>query len=632
MNFFKGFPVTCCLIIINMLAFLAAYFDAGSLSGEEFTLTLLHLGADFNPYTLGGEWYRIFTAMFLHGSVLHLVVNMYGLFSVGGELEPIVGSWKFLVVYIVSGVASSLASLYWGLFTVSVGASGAIFGVFGFLLVMNISDARREGVSMTPVIFNFVLFTAVNLYFTTVFRVDIAGHIGGLVMGCLLGIVTTVRHTSLRKISVEYAAVPLLILIYWILPRYQVTYFNFFQKVLSVERSFDSLFARKDLSDAEFVKMLRIKNAGWDSARAMLERQKTIPEALHNDVFRLSHYIRLQKMRNDFHAAMIERESFVYLDSIGLTRDSLKRYTPLDYPLNMDTSTEKEELKKEKDQKIVKVWYDKDWEEIDGPGMYYRIGTKDSLGNWDGLVNDFYADGEIQMRGSYNHGKRDGIFLYYSDHHTYTSAGRYQDDKRIGKWELFFNNGQLESEVYFRDRYFLKNLWDSTGHPLVRDGYGKVTTYYSNGVVKESGSYENGYKEGYWFGKFENGEMFFEENFFKGHLVRGRSQNLQHKKFIYDQSSLYPLPEGGYRALNNYLSDATKKSLAADSGIVRLVFRVTTIGRIVDVVVEKSVSPQCDSIAKELLRNGPAWTPSMEHGQIPFDSHTFVDVEFKKQL
>jgi antitoxin component YwqK of YwqJK toxin-antitoxin module len=264
--------------------------------------------------------------------------------------------------------------------------------------------------------------------------------------------------------------------------------------------------------------------------------------------------------------------------------------------------------------------------------MYYRIGTKDSLGNWDGLVNDFYADGEIQMRGSYNHGKRDGIFLYYSDHHTYTSAGRYQDDKRIGKWELFFNNGQLESEVYFRDRYFLKNLWDSTGHPLVRDGYGKVTTYYSNGVVKESGSYENGYKEGYWFGKFENGEMFFEENFFKGHLVRGRSQNLQHKKFIYDQSSLYPLPEGGYRALNNYLSDATKKSLAADSGIVRLVFRVTTIGRIVDVVVEKSVSSQCDSIAKELLRNGPAWTPSMKHGQIPFDSHTFVDVEFKKQL
>jgi len=416
------------------------------------------------------------------------------------------------------------------------------------------------------------------------------------------------------------------------LPRYQVAYFNFFQKVLSVERSFDSLFARKDLSDAEFVTILRMKNTGWDSAQAMLERQKTIPEALHNDVFRLTHYIRLQKKRNDFHAAMIERESFVYLDSIGLTRDSLKRYTPLDYPLNMDRSTEKEELKKENGQKIIKVWYDKDWEEIDRPGVYYRIGAKDSLGNWDGLVNDFYANGEIQMRGSYDHGKRNGIFLYYSDHNTYTSAGRYHDDRRTGKWELFFNNGQLESEVYFRDRYFLKNLWDSTGHQLVRDGYGTVTTYYPNNVIKESGHYENGYKEGFWFGKFENGEMFFEENFFKGHLVRGRSQNLQHKNFIYDQSSLYPLPEGGYRALYNYLNEATKNSSAADSGVVRLAFRVTTAGRIVDVVVEKSVSAQCDAIAKDLLHNGPAWTPSKEHGQIPFDNNTFVDVEFKKQL
>jgi len=632
MNFFKGFPATCCLIVLNVLVFLAAYLHAGSLSGEEFTLTLLHLGADFNPYTLGGEWYRVFTAMFLHGSLLHLVVNMYGLFSVGGELEPAVGTWKFLVIYVVSGVASSLASLYWGLFTVSVGASGAIFGVFGFLLMVNISDAKKEGASITPVIFNFVLFTLVNLYFTTVFRVDIAGHIGGFIMGCLLGIITITRHASLRKMNLEYVAVPVLILIYGILPRYQVHYFNFFQQVLSVERSFDSLFARKDLSDAEFVKMLRTKNVGWDSAQAMLERQKTIPEALHNDVFRLRHYIRLQKMRNDFHAAMIERESFVYLDSIGLTQDSLKRYTPLDYPLNMEKSAEKEELKKENRQKIIKVWYDKDWEEIEGPGMYYRIGAKDSTGNWDGLVNDFYADGEIQMRGSYDHGRRDGIFLYYSHHHTYTSAGRYHDDKRTGKWELFFNNGRLESEVYFRDRYFLKNLWDSTGHQLVRNGYGTATTYHPNGVIKESGRYEDGYKEGYWFGKFENGEMFFEENFFKGHLVRGRSQNLQHKNFIYDESSLYPLPEGGFRALHNYLNEATSTSPASDSGIVRLVFRVTTTGRIVEVAVEKSVSAQCDSIAKELLLHGPAWVPSKEHGQIPFESHTFVDVAFKKQL
>lgn len=630
-NFIKGFPATCCLIAINLVVFTVAYFEAGSLSGETFTLALLHIGADFNPYTLGGQWYRIFSAMFLHGSVLHLVVNMYGLFSAGGELEPAVGTWKFLFVYVASGVASSLASLYWGLFTVSVGASGAIFGVFGFLLILNLANARRTGASIAPIVFNFILFAFVNIYFTTVFRVDVAGHIGGLAGGCLLGVITVTRDGSLYKMTWEYAFIPLLILLYWMLPRYQVTYFKFFQKVLSVERSFDSLFARNDLSDADFVRMLRVRNVGWDSAGAMLSRQKAIPEALHNDVFRMEHYIRLQKKRNEFHAAMIERESFVYLDSIGLIQDSLKRYMPLDYPLNMDAAVEKGDSTKRRDQPIVKVWYDRDWEEISGPGAYYRIGTRDSLGKWDGLVNDFYANGDIQMRGSYDHGKRNGIFLYYSDHHTYTSAGRYRDDKRTGKWELYFDNGQLQSEIYFRDRYFLKNLWDSTGHQQVRDGYGSVVTHYPNGVIRESGNYEDGSKEGYWFGKFENGEMFFEENFYNGHLVRGRSQNLLHKKFIYDESSLYPLPEGGYRAWNDYMRQATASMITTDSGTVRLGFRVTTTGRLVDLTVEQSVSARCDSLAKQLLLDGPNWTPSKEHGQIPFDSHAFVAVVFVKK-
>ncbi len=111
-------------------------------------------------------------------------------------------------------------------------------------------------------------------------------------------------------------------------------------------------------------------------------------------------------------------------------------------------------------------------------------------------------------------------------------------DRRIGKWEnLLPCNGQIESEEYYRNGYFLKNYWDSAGVQQVKDGLGRVIKKYNNGVVAEEGAYRNGRQQDLWVGHHRNGELFFEEFYIDGRLTKGRSQNRQGKNFVYDESS-----------------------------------------------------------------------------------------------
>jgi antitoxin component YwqK of YwqJK toxin-antitoxin module len=370
----------------------------------------------------------------------------------------------------------------------------------------------------------------------------------------------------------------------------------------------------------------------WDSALNSLNTQPYIPEALQSDTFKLRRYLNVRRLENVYRVAMIERESYVYLDSIELMQDSVKHYISLNYPLSMAhvrVKTEEPTPDQEPPMQMTKVWYDHNWEEIPGPpASYYRIGYRDSLGRWQGAVRDYYISGAIQMKGTYKDDKRDGVFLYYSDHNTYTSAGRYRNNRSVGKWETYHTNGRLASEVYYTDRYFLKNLWDSTGHQWVKDGEGKEIQRYANGVVAAEGEYKDGYKEGYWYGRHENGEMYYEENYHQGRLIHGRSRSLKGESVVYDASSEYPLPEGGYKKLNNYLREEASRVSTTLRGTVRLSFRVTTDKVLADIEVESSLSPELDEKAKEILRNGPAWIPAREHGQKAVEGYSVVAIDF----
>lgn len=630
-SFLRKFPATLVLIFINVAVFAYCYYSIGTFTEPIWTQGLLFRGAEFAPLTLDKEWYRLFTHLFMHGNIIHLLFNMFALFSVGNEVEQVTGTKKYLLIYFLCGFTASLASLYFNLFTIGVGASGAIFGLFGFSLIIQIAESRKNDHPIVPIVINFIIFLAVNLIFAKALNADNSAHMGGLAGGLILGAVS-LFNTSYRNLMTEYLLIPVCVSLFLALPRYQVTYFNFFQKVLNIEDSTSLLFKQKNLTDADFLKGFKNQYVEWDAARAMLDACLYLPQQLHSDTTKLRHYIALRKQQANFRINLIEKESYRYLDSIEWVQEKVQPFLKLEHPLTMlrmiNNEDEPDPITPTNYER-VQVWFNRDWEELSGPpGMYYRVGQRDSLGRWQGAVRDFYKNGKVQMKGSYINNERDGVFIYYSDHNTYQSAGRYDRERAVGKWERFHENGILMSEEYYLDSYFMKNMWDSLGIQLVKDGFGKYVNRYANGVINEEGDYKDGRKQGIWYGRHANGSMYFEEYFDKGRLISGRSRTIDGQTYVYDESSLYPIPEGGNAKLVKYLKQRVKEMNPSMHGRVHLAFRLTANGIITEFQVSKSLNKELDDKAIGFIKEGPKWIPAREHGHLKQTGWGLVSVEF----
>src|SRR3989337_28653 len=227
---------TYLLIGINVIVFAWLAFQQQSLmmnrSGD--VLAILEAGANLNPYTLGGEPWRIITSMFLHFGIVHLLVNMYGLYVLGTILEPALGTTRFLLVYFFCGIAAGIASLIFNLYVPSAGASGAIFGLFGYRLGSEFIGSFHDRQKLLNVLINFVIFVAINGYISTQVNVDMAGHIGG----CLAGLLLAIFHFKLGWLKQKkHLAVfgVLLASTVLVLPKDQLRYYRIFQRVLRVE-------------------------------------------------------------------------------------------------------------------------------------------------------------------------------------------------------------------------------------------------------------------------------------------------------------------------------------------------------------------------------------------------------------
>ena len=167
---------------------------------------MLEWGAAYLPYiTVGKEWWRIFTCMFLHFGADHLMNNMLILGLTGMRLEHTLGQLRFGVLYLASGMCGSLLSLYEEMHmaeaSVSAGASGAVFGVIGGLLAWALlNKGKVEGLSAKGL----VGMAALSLYYGfSVSGIDNAGHIGGLaggfVLGCIFAILSKIVDFRKRK-------------------------------------------------------------------------------------------------------------------------------------------------------------------------------------------------------------------------------------------------------------------------------------------------------------------------------------------------------------------------------------------------------------------------------------------------
>ena len=188
---FKKPIVTYSLIFICILVFILMYVLG---NGSTDNYTLLVFGANVDTLTKNGDYYRLFTSMFLHIGILHLLCNMYSLYIIGKEVENVFGKVKYLIIYLLSGIAGSILSLAFNHNTICAGASGAIFGLLGALLYFGYYYRTYLGATLTRTIIPVIVLNLI-IGFTSS-GIDNAAHIGGLVGSILIAMAVGVPDKS----------------------------------------------------------------------------------------------------------------------------------------------------------------------------------------------------------------------------------------------------------------------------------------------------------------------------------------------------------------------------------------------------------------------------------------------------
>lgn len=180
MRYVKNYPVTSLLFIINVIM---ALFVA--LNGGFTTANLYKFGAFNAPSVRSGDYYRLITSMFLHGGITHVTLNMIVLIQSANGIEKQMGKMKFLLFYLMTGIAGNVLSLYFSdPRSISIGASGALFGIMGCYLFIAFF---RQNVLVRGARQQIVIMIVINLALTFAIPfIDKSAHVGGLLSGFLL--------------------------------------------------------------------------------------------------------------------------------------------------------------------------------------------------------------------------------------------------------------------------------------------------------------------------------------------------------------------------------------------------------------------------------------------------------------
>ncbi len=176
---------TAILLLTNIVVFISMVF-AGLNIVSPTPDELLEIGGNRRSEVINGEYWRLLTSVFIHGGIMHLSMNICGLIIGGCLLEDLIGSVKLIVTYTLCGLAASLASIYWHENTISVGASGAIFGLYGLILSFTIFKIYPDNMRKTSWIL-LGLYAGVSFLFGFSGGIDNAAHFGGLISGLGIG-------------------------------------------------------------------------------------------------------------------------------------------------------------------------------------------------------------------------------------------------------------------------------------------------------------------------------------------------------------------------------------------------------------------------------------------------------------
>jgi rhomboid protease GluP len=204
----KDFFITPIIIDLNLLVFISMVISGVSFF-EPTAQDLLHWGANLRGITLEGQWWRLVTNVFLHIGIFHILLNMYALLYIGVVLEPYLGKTRFAFAYLFTGILASLSSIYWHPNTVSAGASGAIFGMYGVFLAMLTTNFIDKSVRK-PLLLSIGVFVVLNLANGVKDGIDNAAHLGGLISGLVIGYAYYFSLKDAPSLKLKYLTIALL--------------------------------------------------------------------------------------------------------------------------------------------------------------------------------------------------------------------------------------------------------------------------------------------------------------------------------------------------------------------------------------------------------------------------------------
>lgn len=319
-----GYYVSPILIIINISIFILMLLAGVHILTPEGQ-SLVNWGANFRPVTLNGQGWRLFTSCFVHIGILHLLMNMYALLYIGLLLEPYLGRTRFLAAYLITGIAASLTSLCWHDLTISAGASGAIFGMYGVflaLLTTNLLDKSMKKAFLTSILV-FVVYNLLN-GFKPGSGIDNAAHIGGLASGLLMGYAMvpslknfknkTIRNSTIGGLSVLLIVISMLI--YQTLPNDIGKYETDMQKfVLLEEKALEVFILPEGTSDEKI--LAEIKDNGlpaWKENISLLDSLKRydLPLPIRTRNGQLRKYCELRIKSYELICKSIQENTSVY--------------------------------------------------------------------------------------------------------------------------------------------------------------------------------------------------------------------------------------------------------------------------------------------------------------------------------
>lgn len=329
----EGYFITPVIININILVFAIMVIWGVSII-EPTNDQILNWGGNFRPLTLEGQWWRLLTNVFLHIGIFHLLFNMYALLYIGLLLEHYLGRLRFVIAYLFTGIIASLTSIYWHPVTISAGASGAIFGMYGVFLAMLTTNFIDKAMRK-PLLISIGVFVLFNLMNGVKAGIDNAAHIGGLVSGLVIGYS---YYPSLKKpsqLNLKYLTIGILavalastsFIIYKQIPDDIVRYEEKMKEFARNEESALSVFKiPANTPKTDLVKALESGLGEWHKELKLLHEtdKLDIPAELlvRNNI--LKKYCTLRIKSYEFIEMSVNEEKPSYTDSIKLYNQQIE--------------------------------------------------------------------------------------------------------------------------------------------------------------------------------------------------------------------------------------------------------------------------------------------------------------------